>query len=28
VADGLQKWTLGTGAPADGIYRPPTEVSE
>jgi hypothetical protein len=28
VADGLQKWTPGTGAPADGIYRPPTEVGE
>jgi Protein of unknown function (DUF2500) len=28
VAEGSQKWTLGTVGPADGIYRPPTEVSE
>lgn len=28
VADGSRKWTLGTVGPADGIYRPPTEVSE
>ena len=28
VADGSPKWTLGTVGPADGIYRPPTEVSE
>jgi hypothetical protein len=28
VADGSPIWTLGTVGPADGIYRPPTEVSE
>lgn len=28
VADGSQKWTLGTVGPADGIYLPPTEVSK
>lgn len=26
VADGSQKWTLGTVGPADGIYLPSTEV--
>jgi hypothetical protein len=28
VADGSQKWTLGPVGPADGIYRPHTEISE
>jgi hypothetical protein len=28
VADGSPKWTPGTVGPADGIYLPPTEVSE
>jgi hypothetical protein len=28
IADGSQKWTLGTVGPADGIFLPPTEVIE
>jgi hypothetical protein len=28
VADGSQKWTLGTVGPVDGICLPPTEIRE
>ena len=28
VSDGSRTWTPGTVGPAEGIYRPPTEVSD